>query len=134
MSPPQPRERYEFRVTADDEAGVYANLLRVWHTAHEFTLDFAATLPTRVGRDEDGNPVTIVPCRVTARVRMPPSVIFRVLRALNDNMTRYESRWGPIQHPGEDAPLVVPDDLIGRVGDQQGDEEAGEGDEGRPSG
>jgi hypothetical protein len=36
---------------------------------------------------------------VVSRVRIPVSVIFDVLRALNENMTRYETAFGEIQRP-----------------------------------
>jgi hypothetical protein len=77
------------------EAGAYANTLAVWHTAYEFTLDFAAMQPPV--QDEDGT--TTVPCLVTARVKIPVTVMFDVLRALNQNMTQYEGVFGEIQRP-----------------------------------
>jgi hypothetical protein len=36
-----------------------------------------------------------------ARVKIPTTVIFDVLRALNENMTRYEASFGEIRSPGE---------------------------------
>ncbi|HVU71718.1 MAG TPA: DUF3467 domain-containing protein [Mycobacteriales bacterium] len=86
----------ELRVDDDTEPGVYANLLSVWHSQHEFTLDFAATLPAQPGAD--GN--VIQPARVVARVKLAPTVVFSVLRALNENLTAYESSFGPVKEPG----------------------------------
>jgi hypothetical protein len=90
--------KYNFQVPPDLEGGVYANVLGVWHTGHEFTLDFAVTQPAVVPASQT-EPVT-VPCRVVTRVKIPPSVIFEMLRALNQNMTMYESKFGEIQRPG----------------------------------
>jgi hypothetical protein len=87
--------QFAVQVPADLEAGAYANTLAVWHTAYEFTLDFAAMQPPV--QDEAG--VTTVPCLVTARVKIPVTVMFDVLRALNQNMTQYEGVFGEIQRP-----------------------------------
>ena len=112
LEPPEPPTHYELRVPAELEGGVFANFLGVWHTAHEFTLDFAATLPAEAVATPDG-PVLKVPCRVTARVKVPPTLVFEMLRALNTNMTGYEQRFGEIRRPDagdhvppEDDPLV----------------------------
>jgi hypothetical protein len=86
--------RFELVAPAEMAGGVYANFLTVWHTAHEFTLDFSATLPEH--RQEDD---VVVPCQLTARVKVPVSVLFDMLRAINDNMTRYEEVFGPISGP-----------------------------------
>ena len=80
------------------EAGVYANGAGVWHTAHEFTLDFLTLLTSDPGEPD------VVPARVVSRVKVPPSVIFDLLRAINTNMTLYEQRYGPIHHVDETAP------------------------------
>lgn len=88
------------------EGGTYANLVGVWHTPYDFTLDFAATMqPEQVGD------AVVVPARVTSRVKVPVTVIFDLIRALNENMTKYEQQYGAIVRPGQ-PPLIPPDDLI----------------------
>ena len=72
---------FNVQVPPDLEGGTYANFLGVWHTGHEFTLDFAVTQPADVPEDES-EPVTI-PSRVVARVKIPPSLIFDIMRSLN---------------------------------------------------
>jgi hypothetical protein len=91
----------EFAFTIPEElaAGRYSNLLAVWHTAHEFTLDFAVTMPPE--QSGEHGPQHVVPCEVVARVKVAPSVVFDLLRALNENMTRYEGSYGEIRRPGE---------------------------------
>lgn len=96
----QPEGEYRFYVPQEQEGGVYANTLGVWHTAYEFTLDFAAMQPVQPPEDESGPPV--VPCRVVSRVRIPVTLLFDVMRALNDNLTAYESAWGEIQRPEQE--------------------------------
>jgi hypothetical protein len=94
-------QEVEFRVDVPEKetGGRYANFLSVWHTGHEFTLDFSATQPPQPQNSDDPESPVVVPCHVVARVRIPPSLVFDVLRALNDNMTRYEAMFGEIQRP-----------------------------------
>jgi hypothetical protein len=101
--------RFEMSISENDVIGVYSNFLGVWHTAHEFTLDFAVTQPAMAGSDEDGNPVTRVPCQVVARVRVPPTVLFDFLRTINDNLSTYESTFGSIHRP-ESGDVYPPDE------------------------
>jgi hypothetical protein len=79
------------------EGGTYANVLNVWHTAYEFTLDFGVM--QQVGELEDPDAALQVPVRVVSRVRIPVTLLFEVLKALNTNMTGYESTFGPIRAP-----------------------------------
>ena len=79
------------------EGGTYANVLNVWHTAYEFTLDFGVM--QQVGEPEDADAPVQVPVRVVSRVRIPVTLLFEVLKALNTNMTGYESTFGSIRAP-----------------------------------
>lgn len=100
-------KRLEINVPDALEGGVYANAAGVWHTPHEFTLDFLTVQP--------GNPEQpdVVPMRVVSRVKIPLTVIFDLLRALNENMTKYENMFGPIKRaepinkPDPDEPEVL---------------------------
>jgi len=80
--------KFEISVPDALETGVYANAAGVWHTAHEFTLDFLTLKPATTP--------DLVPARVVSRVKIPPTVIFDLMRALNENMSQYEERFGPI--------------------------------------
>lgn len=97
-SSPQ-RQNFEIQVPLEIEAGSYANMLSVWHSPFEFTLDFSVTLPPTLEDADTDEPTVNVPCRVVSRVKLPPTVMFDVLRALNENMTRFESTYGMIQRP-----------------------------------
>jgi hypothetical protein len=100
----EPVERpthFQTFVAPDLEGGVYANFLSVWHTAHEFTLDFAVTQPPQVQDEADPHSPIVVPCRVVARVKLPVTVVFDLIRAINENMTRYEQAFGEIRRPGQ---------------------------------
>lgn len=96
---PQPREaNFLINVPPELEGGSYANFLNVWHTEHEFTLDFAALQPPQLDNDDPTSAVN-VPARVVARIRIPPTLVFAILQALNTNMTRYEEALGEIRRP-----------------------------------
>ena len=79
------------------EGGTYANVLNVWHTAYEFTLDFGVM--QQVGEPEDPEAALQVPVLVVSRVRIPVTLLFEVLKALNTNMTGYEATFGSIRAP-----------------------------------
>jgi Protein of unknown function (DUF3467) len=90
-------EQQELQINVPDDVapGVYSNMVLVWHTPYEFTLDFAAIEPSESNR---------VPCRVVSRVRIPPTVIFDLMRALNENMSKYEGKFGEIRRLGGGEP------------------------------
>jgi len=98
--------QFRIEVPPEELGGSYANFLSVWHTAHEFTLDFAVTQPPEPADPADADSPIVVSCHVVSRVKIPVSVVFDVLRALNQNMTRYEGSYGVIERPtprGEDT-------------------------------
>jgi hypothetical protein len=99
QEPPPAEATFQLNVPPELEGGSYANLLSVWHTAHEFTLDFSATQPAQPVNPDDPASGVLIPCRVVARIRIAPTLVFDVIRALNENMTRYEDKYGSINPP-----------------------------------
>ncbi len=65
------------------QAGVYSNNMVVTHSKEEFVLDFIMVSPP-VGT-------------VTARVIVSPGHMKRIVDALKDNVSKYESLFGTIQ-------------------------------------
>lgn len=90
-----PEEPTHIHLTVPDEleAGTFSDLAIVWHNEHGFTLDFFAFGPPGM-RNEAGDPVQ--PARAVARVKVPPSVIFQIAKAIADNVRRYEGVHGAI--------------------------------------
>lgn len=86
-----------FGVPPEHEAGAYANALVVWHTPYEFRLDFGVTLPREPAAGDE--PASSAAIRVVSRIRLPLTLMFDALRALNASMTRYEAEWGEIRPP-----------------------------------
>ncbi len=72
--------------------GVYANQMMVTHTREEFVLDYINLFP----------PSGVVNARVIVR----PGHLKRMIRALSENLSRYEARHGQVieaeaPQPGE---------------------------------
>ncbi|HTZ25166.1 MAG TPA: DUF3467 domain-containing protein [Streptosporangiaceae bacterium] len=112
MSEPPGKPRMTFETHADPalEAGSYANALAIWHTGHEFTFDFlVSSEPPQQARAEDGEDVIQAPHRLVARVRVPPTAVFDIIRTINQNLTLYEQRFGQIRPPGGQSQLYPPD-------------------------
>ncbi len=77
-------EKKNLNVKIGDEElkGRYSNLLRVTHTREEFILDFLNAVPPQ--------PVSI------ARIITSPGHLKRIVRALAENLERYEKAYGEI--------------------------------------
>ena len=77
-------EKKGLNVKIGDEElkGRYSNLLRVTHTREEFILDFLNAMP----------PQAIA----TARIITSPGHLKMIVRALAENVERYEKAFGPI--------------------------------------
>lgn len=67
---------------------LYANLARISHSPADIVIDFAHLLP---GETQ---------ARVTSRVLMTPLSAKLLLRALTENIARYEAAFGEIPVPG----------------------------------
>lgn len=75
------------KVGDEELKGRYSNLLRVTHTREEFILDFINAVP----------PQAIV----TARLVASPGHLKRIVRALAENLERYEKNFGPLTEAPE---------------------------------
>ena len=75
------------------QGGVYSNNMVVSHTKEEFILDFLMIAPPAGA--------------VTSRVILSPGHLKRALHALQDNLAKYEEKYGPIQPAAEPGPAVL---------------------------
>jgi hypothetical protein len=66
---------------------IYANLVRISHSPLEFVMDFARILPGQTTS------------QVLARLLMSPIGAKMFLRALTENLSRYEASFGEINLP-----------------------------------
>lgn len=82
----------EIKIKAKDDVlkGVYANQMIVGHAKEEFILDFISAFP----------PESIL----NARVIISPGHLKRVIRALQDNLGKYERKFGTVKEAPEPKP------------------------------
>lgn len=83
------KKQLQIEIKPDAACGTYANLAVISHSHSEFVLDFATMLP--------GTPKALV----SNRIVMAPEHAKRLLFALQDNISKYESTFGDIELPGQ---------------------------------
>lgn len=88
-----------FYVPVEQEAGVYAESVAVWHTPYDFVIDFASIQLAQPSDPNDPSSPLEVPARVVSRVRIPAGLVFDVIRTINARMEQYEAEWGEIRAP-----------------------------------
>jgi len=96
-----PERDIDFNFDVSEEAGaaVYANIVSIWFSPYEFGLDWGLTEAAEAEDPDDPTSPLRIPVSVVARLRVPTGLIFDVLRALNQAMTRYEAIFGEIRRP-----------------------------------
>lgn len=73
----------------------YADFANVWHTSDVFVIDFIAVeSPSVPAQDEQGNQVMVVPSKVVQRIRIPPTQVFELMKALETQLSRWELERG----------------------------------------
>jgi len=76
-------QQIQIKAKDDDLKGAYSNLMQVLHTKEEFILDFFLTAP----------PQGVL----ASRVIMSPGHVKRMLKALQENISKYEEKFGKIK-------------------------------------
>jgi len=71
--------------------GVYANLAIISHSQSEFVVDFIRMVPN------------VPKAKVKSRVILTPQHAKRLLKALNDNVVKFEKQFGPIKEGKQQA-------------------------------
>lgn len=90
-----PDHRVEIATPEAQVPGVYADLVGVWHTPDVFVLDFSTLVePARLHPDPAAPPTVVQRAQVVARVRVPPSQVFEIMRALEQQLTAWEAETG----------------------------------------
>lgn len=86
---PQPR-KLNVELGPVESEGIYANLALIANSPQEFVIDFARIMP---GREK---------AKIYSRIIMTPGHAKILLKALEDNIKKYENQWGEIKLMGQE--------------------------------
>ena len=98
-APAQATQQIAIQADASIAPGVYSNLMMISHRREEFVLDFLFVQPQR-------GPSGEAVASLRSRVITTPEHTKRVLRALEENVRRYEAAFGTIEE-ATDLPAVL---------------------------
>jgi uncharacterized protein (DUF1778 family) len=85
MSEHKNKNQLNIELTEDIADGVYSNLAIITHSNSEFVVDFARVLPG------------VPKAKVKSRIVLTPQHAKRLLRALSENVKKFEALHGNIQ-------------------------------------
>ena len=74
--------------------GTYSNLAIISHSNQEFVLDFVRMMPN------------VPKAKVKSRIILSPSHAKRLMKALEENIKKYEAQHGPIAEGGAPMPPI----------------------------
>ncbi len=80
-----PAQQINIELPPEQAEGIYSNLAIITHSASEFVLDFTRIMPG------------VPKARVYARIIMTPQHAKSLLKALEENIKRYENQFGEIK-------------------------------------
>jgi hypothetical protein len=86
--------KQQVQIKADEKEmlGQYTNLVMIHHNAEEFTMQFIYIFPN------------VAQGKLVCSVILSPGHAKRLLRALGENISRYEAQFGPIRESPEPTP------------------------------
>lgn len=99
----KPQNQINIELSEEVAEGVYANLAMIAHSNSEFVIDFIRLMPG------------VPKAKVKSRIVVTPEHAKRLLKALQDNIEKYEAHFGKIKQTDE-APKF-PMNFGGTVGE-----------------
>jgi hypothetical protein len=90
------KNQINIELKEDVAQGTYANLAIITHSTSEFVLDFVRVMPG------------IPKAEVKSRIILTPEHAKRLLNALKDNISKFESAHGKIKEPESGGNPVIP--------------------------
>lgn len=89
MSDPKNLNKNQINIELSEEVaeGIYSNLAMITHSNSEFIVDFIKMMPG------------IPKAKVKSRIILTPQHAKRLLKALQDNISKFEALNGPIKDP-----------------------------------
>jgi len=82
----QKKQELKIEIAPEVAAGHYSNLAVISHSANEFFIDYISVVPN------------MPQAKVQSRIVMTPENAKNLLFALRDNIAKYESTFGDIEH------------------------------------
>ncbi len=89
------KQQLNIELPEDVADGVYSNLAIISHSHSEFVVDFIRLLPN------------VPKAKVKSRVVITPEHAKRLLKALADNIEKFEAQHGPIKEKGPQNPFPM---------------------------
>ncbi len=84
-----PDNQINIELGEDVADGIYSNLAIITHSNSEFVVDFVRMMPG------------VPKAKVKSRIVLTPQHAKRLMKALKDNISKYESAHGPIKDVGD---------------------------------
>lgn len=90
------KQQINLELTPEVAEGIYANLAVISHSNAEFVIDFTRILPGTAK------------AKVQSRIVMTPQHLKQFLRALQENVNKFEAQFGEIKtdRPGNNFPPI----------------------------
>jgi len=85
-----PKQQLNIEISPEQSEGIYANGIGIHHTPSEFIMDFLRLLP---GAQK---------AKVFSRIIMTPQNVLLLRNALDENIKKYEERFGKIKIFGKE--------------------------------
>ena len=85
MEKPNDPNQLNIELSEEIAQGIYSNLAVISHSSSEFIVDFIRLMPG------------VPKAKVQSRIILTPEHAKRLLSALQDNLAKYESQFGPDQ-------------------------------------
>jgi len=98
-SPPQGQQQAQIKADEKELLGQYSNLVVIHHSAEEFTLNFIYMFPT------------VPQGKLVGSMIVNPAHAKRLLRALQENVARYEAQFGTLP----EGPGPAPEPSVGFI-------------------
>ena len=101
----EPKKKHQIKIELDDNVGQgeYANFAVVTHSPAEFVMDYIRVLPG------------MTKSKVKSRIIMAPMHAKTLMMALQDNIKKYENKFGEIKVPkggGPSPDFKLPHDVL----------------------
>jgi hypothetical protein len=91
--PPPEAQQINIELGEKEAEGIYSNLAIITHSPAEFVIDYTRILPG------------VPKAKVFARIIMTPQHAKLLMNALNDNIQKFESKFGEIKISGDENPM-----------------------------